>query len=138
MLASLRVVAIPIEDREKRSKFHRHWHSSPETENHETAAPSLLLATFRARRGGTAIGSVMSDAIGLSALASPSHRHTSFLHASCSPIIAARLRTVKYAVSVRGYTKDQADMACMDLTVQWSVRPSFGLWGAGEHQTFDK
>ncbi|KAJ6474984.1 MD-2-related lipid-recognition domain-containing protein, partial [Mycena sanguinolenta] len=28
---------------------------------------------------------------------------------------------VKYAVSVRGYTKDQAHMACVDLTVQWSA-----------------
>ncbi|KAJ6467726.1 ML domain-containing protein [Mycena sanguinolenta] len=39
---------------------------------------------------------------------------------------------VKYAVSVRGYTKDQADMACVDLTVQWSVRPFFTLWGSAQ------
>ncbi|KAJ6447680.1 MD-2-related lipid-recognition domain-containing protein [Mycena sanguinolenta] len=37
---------------------------------------------------------------------------------------------VKYAVSIRGYTKVEAAMACVDLTVQWSVRPFFALWGS--------
>ncbi|KAF8214224.1 ML domain-containing protein [Mycena galopus ATCC 62051] len=33
---------------------------------------------------------------------------------------------MKYVINVRGYTKDEDDMACVDLTVQW--RPFFQLW----------
>ncbi|KAJ6492204.1 ML domain-containing protein [Mycena sanguinolenta] len=33
---------------------------------------------------------------------------------------------LKYVINVRGYTKDEDDMACVDLTVQW--RPFFQLW----------
>jgi len=33
---------------------------------------------------------------------------------------------LKYVINVRGYTKDEDDMACVDLTVQF--RPFFQLW----------
>ncbi|KAJ6474992.1 ML domain-containing protein, partial [Mycena sanguinolenta] len=42
---------------------------------------------------------------------------------------------IKYAVSVHGYTKDQLDMACVDLTVQWSARAFFGS-GAPRRSSF--
>ncbi|KAF7378345.1 ML domain-containing protein [Mycena sanguinolenta] len=38
----------------------------------------------------------------------------------------------KYIVNVRGYTKDEAPLACVDLTVQWSIRPFFQFWGSGQ------